>query len=122
MQVQDKFFNDARRAVSRDCDKECALKELKRLFIGSSPDECSKCGLSEDLFSFWAENYGENFADTYEKLGEINSLLYGEQEPKTGLSSSDWGEIREIVSSYGDSLDLKFLTDVMNIILKYWKI
>lgn len=122
MQAQDKFFNDARRIVSRGYDKECALKELKRLFISSSPAECSKCGLSEDLFLFWAGNYGENIADAYEKLGEINSLLYGEEEPVTGLSSSDWGEIREIVSSYGDCLDLKFLTDVMNIILKYWKI
>lgn len=122
MQAQDKFYNDARRMVSRDYDKENALKELKRLFIGSSPDECSKCGLSEDLFSFWVGNYGENFADTYEKLGEINSLLYGEEEGGTGLSPSDWGEIREIISSYGDSLDLKFLTDVMNIILKHWKI
>ena len=64
MQAQDKFYNDARRMVSRDYDKENALKELKRLFIGSSPDECSKCGLSEDLFSFWVGNYGENFADT----------------------------------------------------------
>lgn len=122
MQAQDKFYNDARRMVSRDYDKENALKELKRLFIGSSPDECSKCGLSEDLFSFWVGNYGENFADTYEKLGEINSLLYGEEEAGTGLSPSDWGEIGEIISSYGDSLDLKFLTDVMNIILKHWKI
>lgn len=122
MQAQDKFYNDARRVVSRDCDKECALKELKRLFIASSPDECSKCGLSEDLFSFWAENYGENFQDTYEKLGEISSLLYGDEEQETGFSPYDWGKIREIVSSYGDCLDLNFLTDVMNIILKHWKI
>lgn len=122
MHIQDKFFSDIQRLVSKNIEKEGITRELKRLFIGSSPADCVKCGLAEDLFSFWAENYSGDFSSSYKKLGEIISLLYGEEEEDSVLSSRDWEEIRELVSSYGDSLDLTFLTEVMNIILKHWKI
>ena len=125
----DKFYSDADRIIARAAvpGNTATAKlagELSRHFLLWARDYGD---IAADLAAYWTESYADSLVDdagrkaAIEWFGSLLSLLAGEFTDSMDFPDDDWEEIRNVVSSEAESLDIDILTAIMAVIVERGK-
>jgi len=91
--------------------------ETDRLFITFSSLVTPVLGLqgSEELFKYWKDTYAKQSVPDYLRLGYIAAFILNEfDDQHMQLSSEDFEELRETITSIADEINIDTLTTLMS--------
>jgi hypothetical protein len=91
--------------------------ETDRLFIDFSSLVTPVLGLqgSEELFKYWKDTYAGQPVPDYLRLGYIAAFILNEfDDQHMQLSSEDFEELRETITSIADEIHIDVLTTLMS--------
>lgn len=121
----DKFYSDAerltKRALKPDVSGQSGFStELIRLFLQRAP----KLGdLPADLAALWEQRYAAVCATEEARTAACAwfacalALLDGNLEPGQDFPVQDWPDIRDLISTGADDIDINILTDIMSVLV-----
>lgn len=128
MYTSDKFFEDAQRLGKhkdlRGAPESKIIAEIRNLFFTSLPDLPEP--LLHDIYNYYVEKYfakDEVYDSFFQILEEISPVIdlfeecYDEKVRK--LPEDDWVFIRDVVSEYGDHLELSTISSIMTLVVDH---